>query len=50
MFGKEWRWRRSGGYGFVELKLDAYCDWENTDGDEDKVGIERQLVEGLLVE
>ena len=34
----------------MELGLDAHCDWENIDGGEDKVGIERQVVEGLLVE
>ena len=36
--------------GFVELKLDAHCDWENIDGGKDKVGFERQVVEELLVE
>ena len=42
MFGKEWRWRRGDGYGFVRLVLDAHHDWKNIDGGEDKVGIGRQ--------
>ena len=50
MFGKGWRWRRNGGYGFVELELDAHRDWEDIDGGEDKVGIGRRVVEGLLME
>ena len=50
MFGKEWRWRRNGGYGFVELKLDARLDWEDIDGNGDKVGIGRRVVEVLLME
>ena len=50
MFGKGWRWKRNGGYGFVGLELDAHRDWENIDGGEDKVGIGRRVVEGLLME
>jgi hypothetical protein len=50
MFGKERHWRRDGRYGFVGLKLDAHRDWENVDGGEDKVGIGRRVVEGLLME
>ena len=49
MFGEEWRWRRNGGYGFVKLELGAHRDWENIDGGEDKVGIGRWVVEGLLM-
>ena len=50
MFGKEWRWRRNGGYGFVRLVLDAHHDWKNIDGGEDKVGIGRRVVGGLLMD
>ena len=50
MFGKEWCWRRNGGYGFVKLELGAHHGWENIDGDEDKVGIGKQVVGGLLME
>ena len=50
MFGKEWRWWRDGDYGFVELELDAHRDWEDIGGGEDKVGIGRRVVEGLLME
>ena len=37
MFGKGWRWRRNGGYGFVELELDGHHDWESIDGGEDNL-------------
>ena len=50
MFGKEWHWRRDGGYGFVKLELGAHHGWENIDGGEGKVGIGRRVVEGLLME
>ena len=50
MFGEEWRWRRNGGYGFVKLELGAHRGWKNIDGGEDKVGIGKQVVEGLLME
>ena len=50
MFGEEWRWRRNSGYGFVKLELGAHRGWENIDGGEDKVGIGRRVVEGLLME
>ena len=50
MFGKGWRWKRNGGYGFVGLELDAHHDWENIGGGEDKVGIGWRVVEGLLME
>ena len=50
MFGKEWRWRRNGGYGFVKFELGVHHGWENIDGGEDKVGIGRRVIEGLLME
>ena len=50
MFDKEWRWRRGDGYGFVRLVLDAHHDWKNIDGGEDKVGIGRRVVGGLLMD
>ena len=50
MFGKEWRWRRDDGYGFVRLVLDAHHDWKNIDGGEDKVSIGRRTVGGLLMD
>ena len=50
MFGKEWRWRRDDGYGFVRLVLDAHHDWKNIDGGEDKVGIGKRMVGDLLMD
>ena len=47
MFGKEWRWRRGDGYGFVRLVLDVHNDWKSIDGGKDKVGIGRRMVGGL---
>jgi len=50
MFGKEWCWRRNGGYGFVKLELGAHHGWKNIDGGKGKVGIGRQVVGDLLME
>ena len=50
MFGKEWRWRRGDGYGFVRLVLDVNHDWKSIDGGKDKVGIGRRRVGGLLMD
>ena len=49
MFGKGLRWRRNGGYGFVELELDA-LEREHEAGSDSEVSIVDSRNEGEEVE